>query len=172
VTCSRSLVAGEHGLHFLGDSLGTGFSCDLLESKPFSTVGNLLTVLLGLLSRLLDEDWGLGDNLAGWLLLGCGLLSVWVLLDLSLDLLVDIFEGFSLELLLPLGELLLERLWVVLLEEVIVFLNVDTVDVLEMLLGGEDFLLLGTGIVLLLSSLSSLFLDLFGSETWESLLVM
>merc|ERR1711971_1341600 len=54
----------------------------------------------------------------------------------------------------------------------IVFLNVDTVDVLEMLLGGEDFLLLGSGIVLLLSSLSSIFLDLFGSETWESLLVM
>jgi len=142
--------------HLLLDSLLAGLLGDLLLSEPGLALGVLL-----------NEAWGWLDDSSGNLSV---LLSwaLWVSSDSLVDSGVHILEGLALESLLPLGELLLEPLWVLLLKEVIVLLNVDTENVLSVLLGGEDLLGLLLLILLDLATLVSDNLSLLKTESWES----
>ncbi len=139
----------------------THLGADLLLSDP----------LLAL--RVLEDKGGGGLNfLADGLVLADNLDSGGVLSDGGVASLVDILERFLAEGLLPDGELLLEGSGVLTLQLVVVLLDVDTHDVLKMLLSGEislGLLLLFDGTTLLAATTS---LGLLPSETGESLLVM
>ncbi len=139
----------------------THLGADLLLSDPLLALGVL-------------EDHGGGslNFLADGLVLANNLDSGGVLSDGGVASLVDILERLLAEGLLPDGELLLEGSGVLTLQLVVVLLDVDTHDVLEMLLSGElslGLLLLFDGTTLLAVATS---LGLLPSETGESLLVM
>lgn len=97
------------------------------------------------------------DLLADGSLLAGNLRSGRVLSDGNMGSLVEVSELLTLEGLLPLRELLLEGSRVIFLEKIVVLLNVDTEDVLEMLLSVEillGLLLLFDTATLLLANIS------------------
>ena len=155
---SYSVLSGSHGfLEFLLDSSLSLLVGESVVSKP---------LLLGV-----RKVFTLGDDLSNWLVGLLLNLSIWVLIDGSVDLLVDILAGLSLvggEALLPLRELGLELGWSLLLELIHVVGNMNTEDVISVDLGVEVIL----GLLFLTSGLTSLvddLLDLTSVETWESL---
>ena len=83
-----------------------------------------------------------------------------------------LLEGLAAEGLLPLAELSLEALWILLLEEVVVLLDVNAENVLKVLLLVE----VGLGLFLLFDTTSLLLansnLRLDPAETWEALVVV
>jgi len=101
---------------------------------------SLISNPLGTLVVLVDRISGLGlDTFADWL--GFGLLGTERGgSDGSMYLLVDVLEFLALEYLVPLGELLLEFLGVLSLEEIIIVLDVFTENVLAMFFGVKDSL--------------------------------
>jgi len=121
-----------------------------------------------------DSRFTWSNDLSGWLSSLLDWLSLWGLLDLGVDLLVNILAGLSLhggEALLPLRELGLELGSVLLLEGIHVSGNMASEDVVSMDLGVEIIL----GSFFFTSGLTSLvddFLDFTSVETWESLGVM
>ena len=125
-------------------------------SKP----GSLLEgVLLDELASGLNNSSGDLALLLGW--------TVWVGSDSLVGGSIDFLEALSLKGLDPSRELLLLGSLILLSELVEVFLDVDSKDVLSVLLDGEDNLVL----LLLLGSLSSLIgldLSLLDSVSWES----
>jgi len=82
---------------------------------------------------------------------------------------VDLLEALTLECLGPFRELFIEGSLIFFLQFVIVFLDMDTEDVLFVFLNTEDFLSLSL-LFSLLTSLVSDDLSLLNTETWESLL--
>jgi len=82
---------------------------------------------------------------------------------------VDLLEALTLECLGPFRELFIEGSLIFFLQFVIVFLDMDTEDVLFVFLNTEDFLSLSL-LFGLLTSLVSDDLSLLNTETWESLL--
>lgn len=140
-------------------SLASSLEGDLLVSDP--------SVLL-LEGVLLDETWTGSDNGSGDLAI-LGLWTVWVSSDSLVGSSVDIFEALSLEDLGPSGELLVEGSLILFLQLVEVLLDVDSEDVLSVLINAEHFLSL-TGFLGLSSSLIGLGLSLLDTESWESLL--
>jgi len=122
----------------------------------------------------IDSRFTWSDDLSGWLSSSLDWLSLWGLLDGSVDLLVDILAGLSLhggEAFLPLRELDLELGWGLLLEGVHVSGNMASEDVISVDLGVEIIL----GLFFLTGGFTSLvddFLDFTSVETWESLGVM
>jgi hypothetical protein len=158
--CDRSQFGGD--LSNLGlDSLVTHFGADLALSHPLLSLG------------VLENESGSSlDLLADGLVLALNLGSGGALSDGGVASLVDALKRFSLEGLLPDGELLLEGGGVLALQLVVVLLDVDAHDVLEMLLGREvslGLLLLLDGNTLLAATTSLGFLP---TEAGESLLVM
>ena len=140
-------------------SLASLLETDLLVSDP--------SVLL--LERvLLDELWSLGDNGSGDLAI-LGLWTVWVSSDCLMGSSVDSFEALSLEGLRPSGELLIEGSLILLLQLVEVLLDMNTEDVLSVLINTEHFLSLND-FVSLSSSLVGGGFGLLQTESWESLL--
>lgn len=142
------------------DSLLSLFSGESSEDGPFSVLGVLLDVTLGILAD------GLSDSSSFLVILG----SLGALSDIGVQLLVDSFEGGGLGLGeggVPLAELLLESVLVFLLEVVHVALNVETIDVISVFLGivgALSFSLFDD-----LASLSSLGLGLLEVISGESL---
>lgn len=137
--------------HLLGDlshsclnSLEASLGADLLLNEPLATLAVLKDELRSGLDLLTDR-----------LVLASNLNSVGALSDGSVSSLVNISERLSLEGLLPLRELLFEASRVLRLEKVIILLDVDTENVLKMLLSAEilpDLLLLLLSTTLLLAS--------------------
>jgi len=110
-----SLVC-EHGEHFLRSSLFAQGKANLLESEP------LFAFRVGL-----DENGFLLDDLADWSLLSGRLCcSYWIFLDCLVCSLVIVLERLALELLLPLAELSLEGFRIILLNQIVVLLDMDT----------------------------------------------
>ena len=125
---------------------------------------------LSALRILLDELLASLDGLSSWLGVSSLLLSVWVGVDGSVDLLVKLLEGLGLggsKALLPVGELSLELGGILLLELVHVVVDMDTEDSVSVDLG----VVLGLDL-LSIDLLASLVLDGVGvgsNVTWESL---
>lgn len=152
---------GEDLGHFSLNSLSASILADLLLSQPL--------LLLGVLK---DQSRSSLNNLADGLLLAGNLSSDRVLSDGGVGSFVNIFERFATKSLLPLAELSLEISWLFTLEQIVVLLDVDTHDVLKMLLSAEVclrlLLLFNTATLLLTNSC----LRLLPSETREALLVV
>ena len=147
-------------MHLLITSVHTLLEIDLLESEPLSAVLSF--------SSLLNELGSLLDDLADWrFLLSILLCSGWVFLDRLVSGFVVVLEGLAFELFLPTSELFLEALRLT-FDEIVVLLDVDSEDVLTMLISSEDSLSLGGGSILLLL-LASIFFNLLHAVSWESL---
>ena len=155
----RSLLG--HSLLNLGDnsslSLGVG---DSVLSEPLFVLGVLLDEVTLSLGNLLSDGC-----------LSIGLDSVGVLSDFSVNLLVESLGVGSLslgEIGLPLGELLLEEILVLLLEEVHVGLYVVAENVVSVLLGvvgASGLALLNDGGLASLSGGSLLLLEVVAGES-------
>ena len=106
-------------------------------------------------------------------LLAGNLFMNWVLSDASMGSLIERLEGLATEGLLPMTELLLEGTWVILFEQIVIFLHVHAHDMFKMLFSSED----GLGLLLLLLSAAALLLSndslrFFPAETREAVIVV
>ena len=142
------------------DSFFAQLDGDLLLSEPFLTLGVLL-----------DKSGSSLDDLANGSVLSDNLDAIWVLSDLLVGSSIKGLNGLSTEGFLPTGELSLETSGVLSLEQIVVLLDMDTENVLSVVVSVEVSLGLFFLLVSDFLSFSNNF-DLLITEAGESLLVM